>query len=83
MIGKGLRDASLYCVYLLFLFRSVVVFGGGGEEDIAAGVEGGFYAILDYADDKADGYGLHGNVVADIEERTSHGYQQQRTSGYT
>ena len=52
----------------MFFFPPVVIFGCGGEEDIAAGVESRLHAVLNHTDDKAHGNGLHRHVVADIEE---------------
>ena len=60
----------------------VVVFGGGGEEHVAAGIEGGFHGVLDNTDDEADGYSLHGHIIADAEERTCQGHQQQRSTSH-
>ena len=65
--------------YVLLLL-SVVVFSGGGEEYIAAGVEGCLYAVLYHTDDEANSNGLHRHVVANIEERAGHGDEQQRSA---
>lgn len=46
--------------------ESGVLFGGGGEEDIAATVKGGLDGVLYDTDDEADSYCLHGDIVPKI-----------------
>lgn len=58
----------LFRIRMLFAFLAVVEFGGGGEEGVAAAVEGRFDTVLHHADDEADGDGLHCDIVGDAEE---------------
>lgn len=64
------------------LLHAFVVLGGGGEEDVAAGVEGGLDGVLHDTDDGADSDGLHGDVVADAEEGACHRNEQQRAASH-
>ena len=57
-----------------------MVFGGGRELHIGRGVQAGFHGILDDADDEADAHHLHGDVVADAEQRAGHRDEQQRAA---
>ena len=67
---------------VLHALFAVVVLGGGGEEGVAAAVEGRLDAVLHHADDEAYGDGLHGHVVADAEEGACHGDEQQGATGH-
>lgn len=58
------------------------VFGGGGEQHVAAAVQGRFTGVFDDADDEAHAHHLHGDVIADAERGTGHGDQQQGTPGH-
>ena len=67
---------------MLQALLAVVVLGGGGEEGVAAAVEGRLDGVLHHADDEAYGDGLHGHVVADAEEGAGHGDEQQASAGH-
>ena len=57
--------------------------GGGGEEDVGAGVQRGLHGVLDHTDDEADRHRLHRDVVSDSEEGAGEGNQQQGAAGHT
>ena len=61
------KDCCIVILLFSFLY-SCVIFCCGGEKHVAAGVESCLHAVLDYANDEAYGYGLHGDVIAYIEE---------------
>ena len=60
-----------------FRFLSIVVFRSSREEHIATAIQGGLDRVLHHTDDEAYGNSLHGHIVADAEERTSHWDEQQ------
>ena len=76
LITGRVGGVSVSCCVLLHPF-AVVVFGCGGEEGVAAGIEGGLDAVLNHADNESYGDGTHGHIVADAEERACHGDEQQ------
>ena len=78
--GKSLKVVSESSSGHFSLLHSLVILCRSGEEDVAARVQGCLNAVLDHADDKADGDCLHGYVVADVKERAGHRYEQQRTA---
>ena len=65
------------------LFLPIELLGGSRKKYITAAVEGGFDGVLNDTDDETDGYRLHGDIIADTEERASHRDKEQRTTGNT
>ena len=60
-------------MHFLALLDELAVLGGGREHHVGRGVQARLAGILDNADDEADADNLHGDIVADAEQRAAHG----------
>ena len=60
-----------------------MIFGGRRKLHVGSGIQAGLHGILDDADDEADTHHLHGDVIADAEQRAGHWNKQQRATGHT
>ena len=72
---------GLFSLQAGLLFAAAVV-GGGGKQHIGGRIQRGFARILHHADNEADGYYLHGNIVVDVEQAARQRNQQQRTASH-
>ena len=78
MVGEGV----LAQVHFLALLDELPILGGGREHHVGRGVQARLAGILDNADDETDADNLHGNIVADAEQRAAHGDEQKCPAGH-
>lgn len=74
---KILRISGDWQSPLLSPFLPIELLRCRRKEHITAAVEGGFDGVLNDTDDEADSDRLHGDIIADTEERASHRNEQQ------
>ena len=63
----------------LALLEPLVILGGGGKLHVTGRVQGRLHRVLHHADDEADTYHLHGNIIGDAEQGAGPFFVQRRT----
>ena len=78
-----LSGSNLGDINLLAIVDTLLELSSSGIENIAGGVQSSLNGVLNNADDEADCYDLHGDIIGDTEEGAGHRDEEQGAAGNT